>query len=101
MVGAARHRARAVVAGAQDPVPDVQRDAEIALLAVEVVGEMMLLDLAQPAVPGRERQVLDAVAELVAGEDQGPAAMAAAAPAAPPINQPIGRVSSRIGGRVV
>src|SRR5262245_32748572 len=42
----------------EHPVPEEVRDAEVALLAVEVVRQMMSLQFAQPAPARHERQVL-------------------------------------------
>src|ERR671919_115617 len=62
------HLLRAPVQRAEDPVPDEAGDPEVALLAVEVVREMMLLEFAQPLPLGHEWQGLDAMAALVKRE---------------------------------
>src|SRR5688572_3076943 len=53
------------IEGAEQAVPEIVGDAEVALLVMEVMGEVILLDLAHEGALGRRVEMLHAVAELV------------------------------------
>src|SRR5262249_6467366 len=63
--GALRSELRFRIEGAEQAVPHEVRDAEIALLIVEMMSQVVLLDMAHEGVLRRGVEMLHAVAELV------------------------------------
>ena len=89
------------VEGVHHAIPKEIGDAEVALLAVEMMRKMKLLHLPQPFPAWLERQMLNAVAELVEAGGQDARRRGGSSTGSPAMAQPSGMVTMAIVGRVV